>query len=446
MFLRGTFLSLFISLSLPLSLEAKILRILHTNDLHAQISGVQDGLNLGGYAQLKARMEELKEQSRIEGIPVLAVDAGDFSEGGFAYKAGNGQSVFQLMEGMGYDAVALGNHDYLMGAKRLTEILSMSKLPLVAANIKIRKNETVLKEKIVPYRIMQKGDLRIAVVGGTTKDIFYRWVLKNSIDFHAPDKLVNKFADQLRDRADVTIALTHIGLAEDENMVKNGRSIDLVIGGHTHQKLLVPSLAQNKNKDTIGIVQAGEHGKYLGELVVDVSPEKAPGSRVKIISYKLHPIDQKGTQNTTIKEMVKNIYTQLENYYGAEYLYQPLGQTEHPMAISYTSKSFWQDFYTNAIRESAGTDIAFNNHEFMGPTQSAGEITRAKIMSFFPHFFNVNADRGWTIFTAKVSGFYAKQIVKLSVTMKHPFLVSGMTYDLIDLDGEKKAKIGRAHV
>ncbi|MFZ4714545.1 MAG: bifunctional metallophosphatase/5'-nucleotidase [Bacteriovoracaceae bacterium] len=414
------------------SVQAELLRILHTNDLHAQLTGVQDELKLGGYAELKAKMDQLALKSEKEGVPVLRLDAGDFSEGALDYKANDGLNVFEIMEMMNYDAVALGNHDYLMGAKRLNEVLDQTNVPLVAANIEINSDQLAMKQKLLPYRLIKKGKLKIAVIGGTTSDIFYHWVLKNKVKFNDPSKAINKLAMDLEKKqiSDVTIALTHIGVPEDQKVVSESTKIDLIVGGHTHAKLDEPIWAKNKNEKPIAIVQTGEHGKYLGEILVDIKPKNAPGERVHVISYKLHPIHQNSEKNTTITTKINETKQVLNDFYGDEFLHETLGVTTVPMQAFSDKSSYWSTFFTDAIKEVTGAQISMNNYVFLGPVQAKGPVTREKIMNFFPRFFNLDNKEGWTIYVSQVKGSWVKRLIQLSVKLGYPFLVSGMTYDL----------------
>jgi 5'-nucleotidase len=436
-------LSLLLILALCSSaVQAELLRILHTNDLHAHLIGVQDELKLGGYAQLKKTMDKITEASNQQGIPVLRLDAGDFSEGSLAYKANDGLNVFQLMEMLKYDAVALGNHDYLMGPKRFSEILKSTDVPLVAANIDIKKKEQVMRQKLRPYRMIQKGNLKIAVIGGTTADVFYRWALKHSVEFNAAPKAINHVAYKLKEESDLTLALTHLGIEEDKKVIAAGKDLDLVVGGHTHTKLDEPVYQENKKRNSIAIVQAGEHGKYVGEILIDVDKNTDHGKRVKVISYKLHPVAQSGEEDQLIKEKIVETKEILNDIYGYNFLHEPLAMTTFPFE-SKPEKGvpYWSQFFTDAIREEVDAEISINNYAFMGPTQAAGAVTREKIMSFFPRFFDLSNKDGWTIYTALVKGSMVKQMVKLSVSLGYPFLLSGMSYEVgLDNQGKPRAR------
>jgi 2',3'-cyclic-nucleotide 2'-phosphodiesterase (5'-nucleotidase family) len=412
------------------SARAELLRILHTNDLHGQLLGSQANSPMGGYAELKFMLDKMTQESEREGIPVVRLDAGDFSEGSLAYKANNGLDVFQIMEMMGYDAVSLGNHDYLMGANRLNEILGQTNLALVASNLVIHPDFKNIQQKILPYRLLKKGAFNISVIGGTNGDIFYKWVVKGDIKFKNAQKNINKFARKLEDVSDLNIALSHTGLRGDKKIAATSRFIDLIVGGHNHIKINEPIFVRNRLGRRIPIFQLGEHGHYLGEILIDIDRTQPHGRRAKIISYKVHPVVAGGQRDEVILAKINETFKSLDQFYGANYLHDILMTTNIPMENSFSTPTFWTSFFTDAIREEVSADLALNSSTFFGPSQSAGEVTRQKLMNFFPHFFNLQQREGWTIYTAELEGQLIKVLIDLSFTAGYPFLVSGVTFDI----------------
>jgi 2',3'-cyclic-nucleotide 2'-phosphodiesterase (5'-nucleotidase family) len=72
-----------------------------------------------------------------------------------------------------------------------------------------------------------------------------------------------------REKPDLTIALTHIGLRLDRELAAMDLGIDLIIGGHSHE--LLPQ--GERIHDTL-IVQAGSHGRYAGVVNVEMADGK----------------------------------------------------------------------------------------------------------------------------------------------------------------------------
>lgn len=64
---------------LSISAEARLIQILHTNDLHSYFPGYQN--NTGGYARVMTKIKELRESASVRGVEVLQLDAGDWGDG-----------------------------------------------------------------------------------------------------------------------------------------------------------------------------------------------------------------------------------------------------------------------------------------------------------------------------------------------------------------------------
>lgn len=416
--------------------QAEVLQILHTNDLHGHFEGLNDEAKRGGYAQLKAKITQLKVAAGKRGVETLVLDGGDFSEGSIFYKAGNGLNTFKMMELMEYDAIALGNHDYLMGPKRLEEILSQVNVPLVAANVVINPLMNASRKSIQSYRILEKGNLKIAIIGGTTNEIFYKWLFKGNI-FSNPIQAINRQAHFLKGKADLVIALTHIGLEMDKKLAAKSHSIDLIVGGHSHTQLDAALMIPNKNSKAIPVVQTGDHGKFLGELIIDVDHQH----QVKVLSYKLHPIFQAAEKNSKIEDYTKKTRDDFKQVYGENYLTEVLGNSSIAMSASgKLGQIFWTGWMTKAIQEEVKADIAINSLEFFGIDQTAGPITREKLLSFYPRYFDIERLEGWHIYTSQMSGHWLSLIIKICRSKNRHTFFTGLKFDLMpDHNGELEA-------
>ncbi len=116
-------MKLFKAISIALALSAstasfsKVIQIIHTNDLHSYFQGTRGGI--GGYAQLKTVIDELKRDATSKGIPSLYLDAGDFGEGSSFYFSNQGVDSLRALDMLGVDVTVLGNHDFILGGKQL---------------------------------------------------------------------------------------------------------------------------------------------------------------------------------------------------------------------------------------------------------------------------------------------------------------------------------------
>ena len=118
---------LIISYGISLNVFSFDVQILHTNDVHGLVEHSVFDKKIGGFEKLKAIIEREKKQALSQNIPTLLFDSGDFLEGSIFYMADKGRSLFQLMDSIGYNAVTMGNHDWLMGINSMNDMLKHSK-------------------------------------------------------------------------------------------------------------------------------------------------------------------------------------------------------------------------------------------------------------------------------------------------------------------------------
>jgi len=154
------------TMGLPLDLVAKDnglqkLTVLHTNDMHSWIEPYTKGEHKGkgGMAQRAALIKKIRSEEEN----ILLLDAGDIFQGTPYFNFFGGELEFKLMSQMGYDASTLGNHDFDNGLEGLNKMLPHAEFPFLNANYDF--SQTILKDKFKPYKIFQKGKIKIGVFG-----------------------------------------------------------------------------------------------------------------------------------------------------------------------------------------------------------------------------------------------------------------------------------------
>ena len=248
-------------------LYAQDLVILHSNDTHSQIEPQTVGENkgLGGYE----RRENYIEKVRKEYPNVLLMDAGDYSQGTPYFTLFKGDVEIELMNALGYDVATIDN-----GPAELARRVKMASFPIVCANYDF--TGTALEGIIKPYTVIEKGGLKIGVIGVLT-DIMSLVSPKNvkGIKYIEPYNVVNKLASKLKkkEKCDLVILLTHLGFdggskhaPSDDMVAAQSKDIDIIIGGHSHTYITEKKLVPNKNGKDVVIVTANEKGNYVGKL------------------------------------------------------------------------------------------------------------------------------------------------------------------------------------
>jgi 2',3'-cyclic-nucleotide 2'-phosphodiesterase (5'-nucleotidase family) len=270
----------------PSSPDAKdtiLMRVLATTDLHGALASKIEpgGRRVGGVAALKALMDSLTAGCQC---PTLRLDAGDQMQGTFISNVTAGRSVVDVLNHLGITAAAIGNHEFDWSVDTLRKRMTESRYSWLAANI-FDSTSGRRPDWVTPYRIVEVGGLRVAIVGYITAEA--KQAVKpgrtRGLRFDEGALPLHDVLLEIRgQRPDFTILLAHAG-AVCEGPVCSGeviriaegieaRTIDLIIGGHTHQVV-------NTRVAGVPIVEAGNEGAALA--VVDVVKTPAGGQEVR---------------------------------------------------------------------------------------------------------------------------------------------------------------------
>lgn len=286
--------------------------ILHTNDLHANVEGwgptseytpgtTGDDGTYGGFARIAAVVAG--EKSTAGGAPVLLLDAGDFSMGSlFDWLAPTDHATLALMEQIGYDAIALGNHELDWNVDGLAVMLDSAsaagfKVPILASNLQLSTSDPrddklealaqagVLVRKVV--RTLSNG-LRVGLFSVVGKDAASIAFGAAPATFEEAAATAAALVQELRqqDHVDVVICVSHSGIqadgsGEDSALAASVPGIDVIVSGHSHTALAQPVVETTNG--TI-IVQAGAHGRYLGRLELDLADGKVTLANAALLS------------------------------------------------------------------------------------------------------------------------------------------------------------------
>lgn len=425
----------------PAGASADLLQIIHTNDLHSHFEGAENPTE-GSYAAVKATIDRIKWSAWDQGLETLVVDAGDFSEGSQFYLADRGEQTWRAMSEMGFDAVVLGNHDWLMGQKDLDRVIRNTKPDffLLGANFAASKSYPALHGALKSHARLERNMQWISVMGLTTDSFEYAWRAGNGV-LKSPVKTAQTLVPQLRKHSDFVIAVTHLGVKADQALVSKTRGIDLVIGGHSHDALREPVYATDPDGRRVPIVQAGEHGEVVGDLLVDF----VKGKPARVVRYRLVPIKSNGPRNKDIERFVASARARLEKDYPSQWLHEILAFSDHPFERPGSSQTFGSHFVNEAMRLTAGADVALNSPPLFGQNQPAGPITRESLFLFYPRVFDFSAvtalpTMGWSVWKADVFGFVLQIGIREAVRRGYELSMTGATFRVEGPKGKEEIK------
>ena len=254
------------------------LTILHTNDVHSRLDPFpNDGTQNARKGGVAARAK-LIQKIRSEVEHVLLLDAGDIFQGTPYFNIFKGEPEMKAMQMMGYDAGIMGNHDFDAGMENFVEQLTThGKFPIVMCNYGF--DRTPMENFYVPYKIFNKGNLKIGVTGvGIELEGLVAESLYGNTIYQEPISAANRTAAELKKNGcDMVICISHLGdrygdnKVSDEILAKSSEHIDLIIGGHTHRFFEQPREYNNKIGRKVIVNQVGWGGIQLGRLDYEFS-------------------------------------------------------------------------------------------------------------------------------------------------------------------------------
>lgn len=244
------------------------LSILHTNDLHGRFEG-----NKAAYHAFAQQARQFVGKIRREQAHVLLLDAGDVLN-----PSNSKGEELAWMKGMGYDAFALGNHDFDRGMQDLSSQLSRNPIPALAANYQLA--DTPLAKLVKPYHIVEKAGQRIGIMGlGLNPEASIPQLLREGLVYTDPLVTANLIAAELKEKhaCNLVICLSHLGYhyqdeqVSDLKLAPQSRNIDIIIGGHTHTFLPEPIVVNNLDGKPVLINHAGWGGLLMGRIDLQYS-------------------------------------------------------------------------------------------------------------------------------------------------------------------------------
>ena len=396
-----------------------------TNDVHGHILPVS---GTGGAAVLSNYLKGRKK-------PYLLLDAGDIFQGTPEGDLTNGEVCIRIMNELGYQAATVGNHEFDKGQERLKKFIDMANFPFLGANvIDTATKETV--EWLKPYEIFEIKGVRIGVLGLTTSAMPFITMpeVRKGLEFADEAETAKKYLPEIRKKADVVIALTHIGLArkgefrDDVYLAKNVPGIDAILGGHTHTRLYRPIYAGR----TL-IAQAGSYGNYVGKITIKMREHKLTGINYELVNLSVKKFGEDAEMKNDIAEFTKDITALMDKKVGVSV--EKLGSNLSGR-LEKNGELPLGDWQADVFRKMTGSDIAFQNIGGIRAAVPKGDVTYRDIYELSPF--------GNTIYTMMLTGKQVKDILEKSVSGRFGILqVSGLAfrYDLNRKEGERVVEI-----
>ena len=380
--------------------------ILHTNDFHARFRPISKydnncsqknnakGKCFGGTARLISAVED----ARSRHSNTILLDGGDQFQGTLFYNLYKGKVAAEMMNKLGYDGMAVGNHEFDDGPENLRAFMDSVNFPVLMANANIDM-EPELKGKLHKSTTLYRNNQKIGLIGVVTEEVVDISAPGDNIIFTDAVAAVQSEVDFLTEAGvNIIILLSHSSYEIDKMIAANTTGVDVIVGGHDNAYLSnISDRAKGPYPTVVNgtqIIQAYAYGKFLGELSV-LFDEAG-----NVIYATGEPITIDGSVNENTQ-----IIARLDE------LEEPINELKETI-VGNVSNSLTGDrtvcrvqecdmgnLIADAMRDSVidkGYTIALQNSGGIRASLDAGDVTLGEIMTILP-FQN-------TLSTFKVTG------------------------------------------
>lgn len=378
------------------------LTILQMNDSHAYLDlhneyfwkdGKQEYRQVGGYARIANYFDKMKREN-----PVLILDNGDTIHGTYPVVKDKGKNMIPILNKMGFDAWT-AHWDFAYGPDQLMQIAVSLDYPLLAINCYSEDTDELVFD---PYKIVNRNGLKIGLIGlantivdKTMPDHFSEGVYLTLGDDELPG-----YIDKLRNEkeVDIIVVLAHEGYTQEVKLAKEIDGIDVLVSGHTHNRLYEPVEVDN----TL-IIQSGCHGSFIGRL--DMKIEKG---KIKNHHHELVEVAEDMDPDDEVQHLVDEIKDPHRNM-----LEEVVGETEIGLARDKVMETTMDNLLLKALIEASRAEMAFSNGWRYGSPVPPGKITGEDLWNIIPtnppvSVCNITGHELWDMLEENLNNTFAK--------------------------------------
>ena len=321
---------------------------------------------LGGYAVMAGYCRDVREE--CSGA-VLLLDNGDTFHGTYPVLQSRGAAIVPLLDAFGFDAMT-AHWDFAWGPQHLKDLVSRLSYPLLAINCFDKETGELT---FPPTRVVERGGLRIGIIGiaATIVDKTMPPQFSTGVRLTLGNEELPGHIRRLRDEedVDVVVVLSHLGFPQDVKLAAEVSGIDVLLSGHTHNRLGKPVWVNRTP-----IIQSGCHGSFMGRLDLEVS-----GGRVEVTHHALVAMDFSIRPDAAMKTMVDDIMAPHRSMLGCR-----VGATATALNRNTMTETTMDNLLLAAIVDAAGTAIAFSNGWRYGAPVPVGDITENDLWNIIP--------------------------------------------------------------
>ena len=473
MMLRKSILSVVLTIAMLMPLaqavtvkaaaDTKQIDVLFTHDTHSHLDSFSTIVNgeqkeVGGFAKIKTLINEKKKEDPDK----LILDGGDFSMGTLIQTVYDTEAAELRMLGyLGYDVTTFGNHEFDYRSQGLANMLKAAKssgetLPeIVVCNVDwdsmekagLNDGQKQIQSAFETYGVkdyvmVQKGDVKIAVVGVFGKDAL-ECAPTCELSFKDPVEAVKKTVEEIKknEEADMIACVSHGGTWEDESksedelLAKAVPDLDLIISGHTHSELQEAIRHGNTY-----IVSCGEYGRNLGSLSMTQNSD----GRWNLSAYELIPVSEDVKADKATQERIDALMDTVDTNYLADFGYtrkEVLAQNDvefnslEEMGTEHKELNLGDimaDAYVYAVENSEyydgdPVDVAVVPSGTVRDTYTKGDITVEDVYNSFSLGIGKDGVAGYPLINAYLTGKELKLVAEVDASISD-FMTTARLY------------------
>jgi len=439
-----------VATAVPASGEEDVIRlsVVFTNDIHGGID--RSGATfmnrefpppLGGAASATAYINRLRQRAEEEGGYVLVIDQGDIFQGTPVGNFKKGESVVQYFNQLGIDLWTVGNHDFDEGYENLWDLIEMSNMPVLSANLAWATTGELI-EYVEPYVIKDYGGVKVAIIGLTTTD-----TPKMAFPAHVEPVLfldeieaAKKYVAEVREKgADLVFVSGHMGLPYDpesgyESMMKEEEEleeggirepveeskwgpsameishytpgIDVFFGGHIHKGFDKPW--EEPTNHTLHFQTYGR-GSGVGHVDLLIDKETGTLAGYELPSYRgvlITLFEDEWWPEEEMTEMVEELVAEAEQ--GMDRI---IGHSDVDLTRGGEGETRMGNLVCDAAREEVSADFAFTNLGGIRDEIPAGPVTPRQVFRVLPF--------GNSLMVFEMDGRLLKEVLEYRVSAGH---------------------------
>jgi len=366
--------------------------IYHTNDVHGYVFESRDGdgkLTNIGYSRLKAVVDA------DPSLRKLLLDAGDVLHGQAFATSKRGELSAIVLNLMGYDALATGNHDFDYGQERLLELADKYRLNFLSANV-MKSDGYVFS----PYIVRSWNDIKVGIFGLATPATGTSTDPRNlkGLEIKDPTETSRKMVRLLKEEgADLIIAVTHMGSEpyckpSSLTIAEETPGIDVIIDGHSHS-VLTARVGRSDGSEAL-VASAGCYFQNLGKVMINRKPSGGftiSAATLPAFSPEIEAVNPDPAMNSAMAAL-KN---ELDKEMNVVVMKVPFNLDGARERVRSSSTNMGR-IICASLADATGADAALLNGGAVRDSISAGDVTKGELLSVLPY--------GNYVYTIKISG------------------------------------------